>query len=207
MSLIKICGLTQISDAKYALEKGVSYLGLIFVDKSPRFVSKAIAKQITEALPEFDGFVGVFSNQSKKDIETFCSGLNIKIIQLHGNETPAFCNYFINRGFQIVKVFRVDQSIDQNEIQKYDNCHYFLFDTYQINQQGGTGQTFNWQLLSNSPFLKKSFISGGITPENVVKVIEALNPYAIDCSSGVELTPGKKDVSKIDSLVQRTRSV
>ena len=204
MVRVKLCGMTNAADAQAAIQAGADYVGLIFTLESKRFISKGIAQKIIQAASDFMNFVGVFRNQPKQEIETFCEGLPIKIIQLHGEETPAFCNYFINRGFTIIKTFHMDQTFPSEAMQKYSKCHYYLLDSYDPHASGGTGKTFDWSFLKNQD-LSKIFISGGLNDKNVGELIKQYQPFAVDAASGVEKCAGIKDRVLLQQFVQTVK--
>ncbi len=203
MTKIKICGITNPEDAKYAVLFGVDYCGLIFAP-SPRQIIKETALRIIKETPNFSNYVGVFLNQKKKFIEEICSYANIKIVQLHGDETPAFCNYFIKRGYDVIKVFRVKDKQTLSEIKRYNKVNLILFDTYSDIQYGGTGNVFDWSILKDSMELKnkKIIVSGGVCSENVKKLIDMVNPYAVDASSKLESETGNKDKTKVKEFIE-----
>ena len=190
MIRIKICGITNQEDALKAAELGAWALGFIFYKKSPRYISPYKAKKIIEELPPFISPVGVFVNQSEgalKDIADFCG---IRTIQLHGEETPLSCRRL--RAYKIIKAFRINEGFDFNDLPKF-SVAAFLFDTHQDNAYGGSGKVFNWELLKNLKTNKPVILSGGLNPDNIASALRAVHPYAVDVSSGVEKSPGKKD--------------
>lgn len=196
---IKICGITNGEDAKFIASLGAWALGFNFYKKSPRFISPSKAQRIIKELPPFVTPVGIFVNQGRgavQDIAQFCG---LKVLQFHGDETPEYCKGFSR--YQIIKAFRVKDDFNISNVSQFPVAAY-LFDAYQENTYGGTGKTFNWDLIKNKKFNKPVILSGGLNPENIVSAIEAVNPYAVDLSSGVEKTPEKKDGHLLNRLFE-----
>lgn len=204
---IKICGVTNVDDARVAIENGAQYVGLIFAPSKRRII-KETALRIIEAFPEFTNFVAVFLNGKKRDIETICAFCGIKIIQFHGEESPAFCNYFKRRGYTVFKAFRIKDESSFSTVAEYDRVDAYLFDTYVVNQHGGTGVPFDWTLLRNVPFLegKEVFISGGLDEGNVGEVVRLYPLCNVDASSCLEESPGKKDHDKVLRFIASVRA-
>lgn len=195
---IKICGITNEGDALKAVECGAWALGFIFYKESPRYISPSKARVIVEALPPFVTPVGVFVNHSKGAVREICRLTRIRTVQFHGDETPSYCKHF--KDCKIIKAFRVDQNFDFKSIDQY-MVDAYLFDTYHENSFGGTGKTFNWGLLNNKTFPKPFILSGGLNPNNIQEAIRQVHPFAVDVSSGVEESPGKKDYLKIKDFI------
>ena len=191
MFRVKICGITNKADAFKAVELGASALGFIFYKKSPRYVSPFKVRKIIEDLPPFVVPIGVFVNQKEgavKDIVNFCG---MTTLQFHGDETPMYCQRFSR--FKVIKAFRLKDDFDWKILAEYKTVSAYLFDTYREEQYGGSGKAFNWDLLKDKKFDKPIILAGGLTPMNVSTAIETVYPYALDVSSGVENSPGKKD--------------
>ena len=190
MVKVKVCGITNSDDAGRAIHYGASALGFIFYNKSPRFISPSKARRLIEGLPPFVTPVGVFVNQGERAIRDICRVTRIGTIQLHGDEEPNFPKRF--KDFKIIKAFRLDPFFDFNSVAKY-KVDAYLFDTHQKDSFGGTGVTFDWNRLTPYKFEKPVILAGGLNAENVKSAIETVNPYAIDVSSSLELSPGVKD--------------
>lgn len=198
----KICGITNFSDAQCAVYHGASAIGFIFYNKSPRFVSVEKAKSISDQLPIDIARVGVFVNSQKNIIDRTIQIVPISMIQLHGDETPEFCNQF---EIPVIKALRV---IDSKSLSKINDFQVaaFLLDTFSDDSYGGTGKTFDWSVLEID--MKVPIIlSGGLNPENILDAIESVNPSALDINSGLELAPGIKDHTKIKNLFSNIISV
>ena len=192
MVKVKICGITQENDGKKAATLGADAVGFILYKKSPRYVGPYRAKKIISALPPFVIPVGVFVDQKEgaiRDIAQFCG---IRTLQFHGSESPDFCRRFRSKGYSVIKAFRVSEGFNAVDLKDYQ-VDAFLFDTYDKDQQGGTGKTFDWQLIRGAKSVGKPIIlSGGLNAQNVKAAIEKVGPYAVDVSSGVEEAPGQK---------------
>lgn len=200
MTRVKICGITSADDAMLAASLGASALGFIFFKKSQRFVSPYKAKKIIGELPPFVTPVGVFVNQKEgavRDIAEFCG---LQSLQFHGEETPAYCRRF-NR-YKVIKAFRVKPDFDVAVVKEYRPVvSAFLFDTYREDTRGGSGKTFNWKLIAKAKdFGRPVILSGGLTADNALNAINEIFPYAIDLSSGVEESPGKKSRQALENF-------
>ena len=191
----KICGITNLDDANVAVENGASAIGFIFYEKSPRTISINNAKSISKHLPKTIARVGVFVNHEKDFIHEAISEVPLDMIQLHGDETPDFCNQF---DVPILKALRIKNEASLSVMDQYDVA-VFLLDTFSNDQYGGTGETFDWSVL-NRKFKTPIILSGGLNSENILNAIDAVNPSAVDVNSGVESSPGKKDFNKLKSL-------
>ena len=191
MIRIKICGITNQKDALKAASLGAWALGFVFYKKSPRFVGPFKAQKIIQALPPFITPVGVFVDQKEgavKDIAHFCG---IKTLQFHGDESASYCKRFKN--FKVIKAIRVDKEVRASALKAF-NVDAFLFDTFKKDVQGGTGEVFDWGLIKSAKNIGLPIIlSGGLCSQNVQEAIEAIRPYAVDVSSGVEQSPGMKN--------------
>lgn len=198
---VKICGITNVDDAKAAARFGADAIGMIFYEKSPRFVSENKAKEIISHLPPLIVRVGVFVNPSRELVRQRIDSLNLDRVQFHGEESPAFCEEF---GSRVIKAIQV-KNMDSLSILKKYPANTFLLDTYHKDLYGGTGQTFDWRLAVKAKDYGRLILSGGLSPENISQAIRSVAPYGVDISSGVEETPGKKDHSKIKRLMEIIR--
>lgn len=198
MTRVKICGITRLQDAVYAVDSGASALGFIFYNKSKRYIPPDDARDIIRKLPPFISLVGVFVNAPADDINSTISKSGINTLQLHGDETAEFCNNFV---LPTIKTIRIADNLNLKHIESFD-VQAILFDTFKENEYGGTGSVFNWDILENSGITKKIIISGGLNPENVQDAILKFNPYAVDVNSGVERSPGIKDHQEINKFIE-----
>ncbi|MBF0620250.1 MAG: phosphoribosylanthranilate isomerase [Candidatus Omnitrophica bacterium] len=205
MTRIKICGITNKEDAFKAIKLGAHALGFIFHKKSPRFISPSRAKNIIAVLPPFVTLTGVFVNErggAIRDIISFC-GLNA--IQLHGEENHHDCHRLKRYNTKIIKAFRVNDTFDFAQTEKYD-VDAMLFDTYQESVQGGTGKVFNWELLKKAKVRGAVILSGGLNSKNVFNAIQDVRPYGVDVSSGVEASVGVKDHRLLEEFIRSAQS-
>ena len=200
---IKVCGLTQLSQIQELISLNVDFLGFIFYEKSPRYVLHHLSLKEIAEIPHF-GKVGVFVNESIKAIVEITTESQLDIIQLHGNENEKFIlqlRQILGNNIKIIKVIRIgNQSFD--ELQKTINqqpssVNYLLFDT-DSKAFGGTGKTFDWQILNEIEIPIPYFLSGGISLENIHQ-LSTINhqPLALDINSKFEIEPGSKDLEKI----------
>ena len=186
---VKICGITHIEDAQAAVELGTDALGFVFA-KSPRQVTKEQARDIIKNLPPFISLVGVFVDEQIDTIKEICTFCEIHTVQLHGKEPPSYLNDL--KGYTIIKAFRIGEEGDLKLLAHY-KPHAFLLDSFVKGVMGGTGVTFKWEFARQAHKYGTIILSGGLTPENVKEAIHIVRPYAVDVSSGVESSPGKKD--------------
>lgn len=199
---VKICGVTRVEDALAAAAAGADAIGLVFVEKSPRFVRLEQARAIAAALPPFITTVGLFVDASADRIREVLGQVPLDLIQFHGRETPEDCQQF---GYPYIKVVRMVPDVDLHaEAQHYEQAAGLLLDAYDPQIAGGTGATFDWTQVP--PDLGKPVIlAGGLTPENIARAIRAVRPYAVDVSSGVEQSKGIKDAAKIAAFIRNAQ--
>ncbi|MEW6170221.1 MAG: phosphoribosylanthranilate isomerase [Candidatus Omnitrophota bacterium] len=203
MLKIKICGITNLKDALTAIKESADTLGFIFYKKSPRYINPQKAKKIIEKLPSRINKVGVFVNEKERLVKKIVRNCKLNILQFHGNESPSYCQRF--RDYKVIKAFRIKNRNSLKDIPKY-KVDYYLLDTYQKNKIGGTGETFDWELIKLVKKIKKPIIlSGGLNPNNITKAIKKTKPNAIDLSSGVEKYPGKKDSGLLKKLFKKIK--
>ena len=208
-TLIKVCGITDINDMKYASNiEDIDYLGIIFAKESPRCVDLNLAEKLINACDKTKNIVAVFMNQSKDDIEDVIKNLDFNILQFHGHESVDFCNFFKK---PFIKTFHIENkklNIDINFI-KY--AHAFLLDTSSGNSYGGTGKTFDWEILNENKFCNDTDLSlpyltaGGLNPSNIKDLISKYSPPGVDVSSGIESSVGKKDHLLMKKFIENVR--
>ena len=201
---IKICGITNLEDARSAVSYGANALGFMMYEKSPRKIAKEEVLEIIKELPEEVIPVMVFVNPSSEYVER-CLEVSSKLIpQFHGDETPAFCSSF---GRDFLKALRVSGKEDlQTIFESYSKSWMFLLDSYQKNDFGGTGKAFEWKNLKEKEFNKPYLLAGGLNPENVEKALSLVSCAGLDVSSGVESSPGKKDSIKLKKFIETARN-
>lgn len=197
---VKICGITSQEDALHVVNAGADAIGLVFYAPSPRAVTLEQAKKITEAVPAFVTVVGLFVNAEKAEIEKIIAEVGIDLIQFHGDESAEFCRQF-NRPY--IKAVRVKP--DTNLVQyaqEFFDAKALLLDAYAEGVPGGTGKSFDWDLIPKK-LAKPIILAGGLNAENVAQAIHAVQPYAVDVSGGVEIRKGVKDAQKIQQFMQQ----
>jgi phosphoribosylanthranilate isomerase len=177
--------------------------GFVFYKKSPRYLSPSKAAKIIQELPPFVVPVGVFVNLSEGAVRQIARFCYFQTLQLHGDESPGLANR-LSRDFHVIKAFRLGPAFDWGILPKYQSNAY-LFDAHQEGQFGGTGQTVEWSLLKRE-FDRPIILSGGLRPDNVLAAIKAVNPYAVDVSSGVEKSPGQKHPKLLKEFLERVNS-
>ena len=201
---IKICGIKHRNDALKAVECGADAIGLIFVEKSPRYVSLTDARIIAESLPPFVTVVGLFMDTPEEIVREALSVVPINLLQFHGEEKPSFCDQF---ELPYIKALRMRENVNVTAFaQEYPNASGILLDTYHKGTGGGTGQTFDWNLIPGDIPLPL-ILAGGLNPDNVAQAIEKVKPYAVDVSSGVESEPSIKDHGKIEQFIKEVQRV
>lgn len=201
---IKICGITNLADARFVAGARVDYLGFIFYDKSHRYIEPGQAGAMINWI-EGPKKVGVFVNQPLDDVNLIARQTGVDFVQLHGSEAPEYCSLVEK---PIIKALHVKESTTakklQKEIKRYRPlADYMLLDTSHDAQWGGTGESFDWEMLeevnSDLPF----FLSGGLDVNNIDKACRTVRPYGVDVASGLESEPGVKDFDKIEQFMSR----
>jgi len=203
MMPVKICGITSCNDAEIAVNYGASAIGMIFYQNSPRYIYPKKVKKWISAIPKKVKTVGVFVNEKGMNIHTIVEDLSLDYIQLHGDESPEYCDKMIK---PVIKAFSVGTNFDPAVLDNFQ-VHAFLFDTYKEGKPGGTGKSFNWDLISDLKTDTPIILSGGLNPGNIIKGIEAVKPSAIDVNSYVELEPGVKDKLKMEKLFNTIKNL
>ena len=205
MVRIKTCGITNIEDALAAVEAGADALGFVFAE-SPRKVNVATVLNILEKLPPLVTTVGVFANQDVDEVFKIWKQTNLHFAQLHGYGPPSRMGHW----YRVIKAVRAsswENICSQLGDRSGVFCSAILLDAHVEGKLGGTGQTFDWDLAVQAKSLGKPIIlAGGLTPENVAEAVRKVQPYAVDVSSGVEASSGKKDHDKIREFIQNVRN-
>jgi phosphoribosylanthranilate isomerase len=201
-TIVKICGITNVEDARAAAEAGADAIGLMFYERSPRNLSLGLAAEIARALPPYVIKVGVFVDPAEEFVLRAIGECGLNIAQFHGEETPEFCALF---PIMVLKAFRIRDAESLKQLANYPTDGWLL-DAYSQDKLGGTGEKFNWDLAVEAQrFGKPIFLAGGLTLENVADAIRQVRPYAVDVSSGVESSPGKKDHAKVKAFIQAAK--
>jgi phosphoribosylanthranilate isomerase len=201
MLKIKICGITNLDDALAAADAGADALGFNFYKKSPRYIEPEKATEIIAQLPPFMMPVGVFVNEREDRIREIQHRTCIQAIQLHGDESPEFCQRFENR---VIKAFQVKDKESLKAMAHY-RVGAFLLDSYHEGLRGGTGVTFDWHLAVVAKTFGRIILAGGLTPENVAEAVKLVQPYGVDVAGGVEKEKGIKDHAKLKKFITEVR--
>jgi phosphoribosylanthranilate isomerase len=200
---VKICGITRLEDALLAAQSGAHALGFVFYAPSPRYIAPDRAAEIIHALPPFVTPVGLFVDASAGEVRRVLACARVSLLQFHGAETPAFCGQF---GLPYMKAVRVKPGLDLIQYaSRYSAAKALLLDACVDGIHGGTGATFDWQLVPDTLPLP-TVLSGGLTAENVADAIRKVRPMAVDVSSGVERAKGIKDAAKIAAFMSGVRN-
>ena len=201
---IKVCGICSVDDALDAIEAGVDAIGMVFYEKSPRHISLEQASAITAAVPPFVTTVGLFVDSDVQFIEKVISQAGIDLLQFHGDEEESFCSRF---GRPYIKALRMTQQTNvQDFCKSYHTAKGLLIDSFTPGIPGGTGKTFDWNLIPAEIPLPV-ILAGGLNSDNVIEALSQVKPWAVDVSSGVEESPGKKNLRKIRQFVQAVEAV
>ncbi len=202
MTRIKICGITSELDAQRAAKAGAWAVGFIFYKKSPRYISPFKAKKIIDTLPPFVTPVGVFVNHNAGAMRDIINHCGLRVVQLHGDEDHHYCHRLKRYNVKTIKVFRVGPDFDPKVMEPF-KVDAFLFDTFDKNNYGGTGKTFDWNMLKQIKSTNDVpiILSGGLSTKNVIEAVNSWKPYAVDVNSGVEEAPGKKDHKKMKDFI------
>jgi phosphoribosylanthranilate isomerase len=199
---IKICGVTRAEDALAAVRLGADALGFNFWPGSKRHVTPATARAIIARLPPFVTPVGVFVNQTEGEMRAIAAESGIQVFQLHGDEPPELC---ARLPMPVVKAIPVDQVRALSRLLSYE-VSAFLLDT-PSRGYGGSGEPFDWSLAEGVSEVAPVILAGGLTPENVAAAVRAVRPYAVDVASGVESSPGVKDMARMSRFIAAVREV
>ena len=195
---IKICGITNLKNALEAVELGVDALGFVFLTESPRYIRPKKARAIIDLLPSFVLRVGLFVNAPKEEVLLAITESRVNLLQFHGDEDEKFCNQF---NLPYIKAISFQKGVNLIEYCKlFNTSSAILIDTYSKSMRGGTGETFNWDLIPK-PLPLPLIIAGGLDSVNVSSLINSVNPYGVDVSGGVELDKGIKDHNMMKNFV------
>jgi phosphoribosylanthranilate isomerase len=190
---IKFCGITRLEDAEHAVQLGAWAIGLNHWEGSPRRCDPATAVQISAAVRRQVLVAGVFVNASLDEIARAAEDESLAMVQLHGDEGPDFCREVARRtGCKVIKAIRVRSTADVVGAEAF-RTDYHLLDAHQPGAPGGTGESFDWELLAGRRSSVPMILAGGLTPANVGDAISIARPFAVDVASGIESAPGIKD--------------
>ena len=199
---VKICGITNLDDARQAADLGAWAIGLIFWEGSPRRCELEAAEEICAELRRRVEPVGVFVNATLDEIAYVADRCSLAILQLHGDEGPAFCREAGRRtGCKVMKAARVKDAGSIRALASFET-DYHMLDAHRSGQVGGTGETFQWELVKLHGRHVPIVLSGGLTPDNVAEAIATTQPFAVDTASGTEASPGRKDPAKVEAFLR-----
>ena len=210
MTLIKICGITNLDDALAAIAAGADALGFNFYKPSPRYITPQSAREMVDRLPASILAVGVFVNEeTPESVRNIASEAGVAALQLHGDESPAYCRELADRF--VIKTLAVSTNFDNRMVHAYETQAVML-DTKDNALRGGTGRRFDWSIAQQvtkqvNQLGKKLFLAGGLSPENIAEAIETVRPYAVDACSALENKPGIKDHTRLRAFVHAARGV
>lgn len=204
MTLVKICGITNLEDARAAIDAGADALGFNFYRGSRRYIAPVDARRIIEELPTRVLCVGVFVNEGEpQSVARLAAVAGVAAVQLHGDETPEYCRRL--GGLTVIKALRVAKDFDPASAAGYAT-HAILLDAYAGHERGGTGLRFDWSVARLArAHTVRLYLAGGLTPETVAEAITVVEPFAVDVCSGVERAPGKKDAGRMRAFIEAAR--
>jgi phosphoribosylanthranilate isomerase len=202
MTRVKVCGMTNLDDAEHAAGRGAWAIGLIHHRESPRYVEPEVAELIGAALKRRCEIAGVFVNSTLEEVVEVAERENLTLLQFHGEEGPSFCIEAGRRtGAKVIKAMRVTSAADVRAAEAFPT-DFHLFDAYWHGIHGGTGKSFDWDLVTKRRSKIPMLLAGGLTAENVGEAIDLVEPFAVDVVSGVEAKPGRKDQRKVEAFLE-----
>ena len=209
MPKVKICGITNAQDALWAANLGADMIGLNFYGQSPRKVSVKHAKELVSQIPPFVTVVGIFVDEPLESLTKIAKSVPLKMVQLHGAETPDYCRQVQALGIKVIKALRLQKPLEESDTAPFEPVvDYLMFDSYSADSAGGTGETFSWDWLQSAARLPKPwFLAGGLNASNVKEVIKVIQPVFVDVCSGVEKSPTRKDYEAMKSFIQTAKSI
>jgi phosphoribosylanthranilate isomerase len=206
MTLVKICGITNLEDAVVAAEAGADMLGFNFYSRSPRYIKPADAASIVQKLPSSILSVGVFVNEPDPGtVQRSVDESGVGAVQLHGDESPEYCTELKTQ--PVIRAFRTSEGFSAEEVLAFPVFGVML-DSFHRTARGGTGRVANWDMaIEVRQLVPRLFLAGGLGPRNIVDAITAVQPYAVDACSLLELTPGRKNAVLVREFVSLAKSV
>lgn len=206
---IKVCGITKLEDLETLSRLGADYAGLIFYERSPRYMGHLLqGADVKKTAPKL-AKAGVFVNESLESVLDKVTGYGLQLVQLHGDESPGYCAT-LAQYVPVIKAFRIGDTVNWETMRPYAHTvDYFLFDTASKAAYGGTGHQFNWAVLDTYPFEVPFFLSGGIGAEEVgaLRALRWPHLYAVDVNSRFETAPGVKDLSAVQAFIGALSSI
>lgn len=202
MTKVKVCGMTNLADAEHAAAHGAWAIGLIHHPESPRYVRPGVAEEIGAALKRRCEIAGVFVNSPLEEVVDAADRESLTLLQFHGEEGPSFCIEAARRtGAKVIKAMRVTSAADVRSAEAF-RTDFHLFDAYWHGIHGGTGKSFDWDLVIKRRSKVPMILAGGLTAENVAGAVDLVRPFAVDVVSGVEAEPGRKDHAKVEAFLE-----
>jgi phosphoribosylanthranilate isomerase len=202
MTKVKVCGMTNLADAEHAASHGAWAIGLIHHRDSPRYVQPEVAEEIGAALKRRCEVAGVFVNSPLAEVIDAAERENLTLLQFHGEEGPSFCDEARRRsGAKVMKATRVTSAADVKAAEAF-RTDFHLFDAYWHGVHGGSGQSFDWDLVARRRSKVPMILAGGLTSANVADAIDLVKPFGVDVVSGVEAEPGRKDHAKVEAFLE-----
>lgn len=201
---VKICGVTKAEDALACLEMGADALGFNFYSKSPRHLDLETARALCANLPPFGLRVGVFVDSEFEEMMEAVRTVRLDTVQLHGDEPPEIAEDLLEAGLRVWKAIRVENLDSLAPFEDYP-CDALVLDSFDPKTPGGTGKSFDWRILSDWKAPRPWILSGGISPDNVSEALEGLSPSGVDVASGVESSPGRKDLNLVRTFIQNAK--
>jgi phosphoribosylanthranilate isomerase len=202
---VKICGITNLEDARAAVEAGADALGFMFYRQSPRCVSPKAVREIVAQLPPLVVSVGIFVNEEEKVVREIMDACGLAVAQLHGDETPAFCHALERPVLRAIRLRDRGSLLAIADYRGRGQVRGVVVDAFSESAYGGTGRLADWDLAAEAARTLPVFLAGGLTSLNVAEAIRKVRPYGVDVSSGVEAGPGKKDTAKMQAFIRAAR--
>jgi phosphoribosylanthranilate isomerase len=198
---VKVCGVAELDDARLAVELGAWAVGMVFHPESPRACDPGTAELIGAELRRKAEIVGVFVNWPLEELEHMAGRASLTVLQLHGDEGPAYCREAARRtGCRVMKAMQAKDAAAVRKLESYREVNLHMLDAHSDEVRGGSGRTFEWALAAHHRSRIPLVLSGGLDPDNVAAAIEAVHPFGVDSASGTEAEPGRKDPAKLRAL-------
>jgi phosphoribosylanthranilate isomerase len=202
---VKICGVTNVEDARACADLGVDMIGLNFYPQSTRYIRPQHARKIIEAIPRDVRAVGVFVDPTASEVRSIVKSVGLEYVQLHGNVTPKTCRELASE-FRVIRAFSTDGQFKPEDVRSFLECDVIL-DAHHAELRGGTGLTCDWSLArATLPFARFLILSGGLNAQNLGDAIATVGPHAVDVCTGVERAPGVKDRRAIKKFIAAART-
>jgi len=204
MTFVKICGITNLTDALSAVDAGADALGFNFYPASPRYLEPTAARAIIKHLPSGILTVGVFVNEdTPASVEKIADEAGVRALQLHGDESPEFCAALSHP--EVIKVLAIGPGFDPRSALEYD-AQVFMVDAFDKKARGGTGRVIDWSMARTvRNLVPRLYLAGGLSAENISIAISQVAPFAVDACSALEVSPGRKDPEKVRAFVAAAR--